>query len=112
MQMILPSVALALAVLISIGSSATNTRPSGAQQTTDGCFTSGALRTVSNFQSGGGVGSAANAELTVIRHAIEVKRRAKKADDRNRTGNLRFTKPLLCQLSYIGAVKRICQPIE
>src|SRR5256885_5257743 len=26
-----------------------------------------------------------------------------KADDRNRTGNLRFTKPLLCQLSYIGA---------
>jgi hypothetical protein len=25
------------------------------------------------------------------------------ADDRNRTDNLRFTKPLLCQLSYVGA---------
>lgn len=25
-----------------------------------------------------------------------------RADGRNRTGNLRFTKPVLCQLSYVG----------
>src|SRR5258706_415763 len=51
MQIILPSIPLAFAELISIGSSATNTLPSGPQQTTDGCLTSGAPNTTSNFQS-------------------------------------------------------------
>ena len=31
-----------------------------------------------------------------------------KATDRNRTGNLRFTKPLLCQLSYGGVCLGLC----
>ena len=30
------------------------------------------------------------------------------ADDGTRTRNLRFTKPLLCQLSYVGANLRLC----
>jgi hypothetical protein len=30
------------------------------------------------------------------------------ADEGTRTPNLRFTKPLLCQLSYIGALKSAC----
>lgn len=29
------------------------------------------------------------------------------ADGRNRTDNLRFTKPLLCQLSYVGALSTL-----
>ena len=68
---------LALGVLMSIGSSATNTRPSGAQHTTDGCFTSGAERIISSFQSDGGVGRAANAECATIKHDMNAKRRAK-----------------------------------
>ena len=47
----------ALGVLMSIGSSATKTRPSGAQQTTEGWLTAGAWATTSSVQPGGGVGS-------------------------------------------------------
>src|SRR6266480_3851205 len=53
-----PSGRSALGRLMSIGSSATNTRPSGAQATTDGCVIFGASATTSIFQSVGGCGRA------------------------------------------------------
>lgn len=33
-----------------------------------------------------------------------MKREKKKAENGSRTHNLRFTKPLLCQLSYLGVI--------
>src|SRR5438477_2658748 len=51
-----PSVASALGRLMSIGSSATKTRPSCAQATTDGCLTWGAWATSSMRQFGIGCG--------------------------------------------------------
>ena len=47
----------ALGVRMSIGSSATKTLPSGAEQTTEGWLTAGAWATTSRVQPGGGVGS-------------------------------------------------------
>src|SRR6266704_3217729 len=53
-----PNVASAGAVM-SIGSSATNTRPSGAAQTTEGCLTAGATATSSSRQFGSVLGISA-----------------------------------------------------
>src|SRR5258708_26461608 len=53
-----PNVASAGAVM-SIGSSATNTRPSGAAQTTEGCLTAGAAATSSRRQFGSVLGNSA-----------------------------------------------------
>src|SRR2546425_1253999 len=54
---------------MSIGSSATNTRPSGATQTTEGCRMSGAAATSSTFQSGRQAGDAASAPAADASHA-------------------------------------------
>src|SRR5687767_9577080 len=61
-------------VAMSIGSSATSTRPSGDTQTTDGCLTRGASAITSIFQPAGGVGSAALAALTNIRNEIAARK--------------------------------------
>src|SRR6266545_2082659 len=58
-----PSVMSAFGKLMSIGSSATNTRPSGAQVTTDGCLIFGASATTSIFQSAKDSGRAGAATL-------------------------------------------------
>src|SRR5689334_18140794 len=60
-----PSATSARGVLISIGSSATNTRPSGALHATVGCLIFGALATTSIDQSDGQTGRSAAEQTSV-----------------------------------------------
>src|SRR5438093_4690741 len=87
MQRIRPSVASAFGRLMSIGSSATNTRPSGAQATTEGCLTFGASATSSIRQPAIGCGKTEApeaAELHKSRKATKSGRAASVPLDINR----------------------------
>src|SRR6266498_4371451 len=71
-----PSVMSAFGKLMSIGSSATNTRPSGAQVTTVGCLICGASATTSIFQSAKGCGRAEAATVFDLQKTTQPARTA------------------------------------
>src|SRR5438093_6402990 len=101
-----PSVASAFGRLMSIGSSATKTRPSGAQATTEGCLIFGASAKSSSRQSARGFGRAEAAKADSVLKETKRTKTANKTTilTTSRTDRSRFV-PVMIILGTFGCRK-------